>query len=285
MSFHSDIPDYKSYSEDVYYMHSIHNDFWKGFGGLILRAANNNAKCLKDILNEFAALIPCQPTTNWGWDFLQNEIDYYVREIKKKVNQDNFDIAMDALSILVKTGYLSVEDLNHFLEELNIGYIYTYNISNFNNINYFWNVREKINLIDNMSKTQKIVLSVSQQAYEEINRAKKTLEDAQIDERARKDAVRSCVSAMEAIIKEYGEASDIKIATQNLKIAKIWGKEKIVKEGLSLFNMMHELYPDLRHGSIEKSIMSIEETEYWIGRISNFINYMVKMSKKIKDSI
>lgn len=277
MSFCNDIPDYKSYLEDIYYMHSIPNDFWKGFSGLILRAANNNANNLKDILNNFAALVPCQHTTNWGWNFLQNEIDYYIREIKNKVNQGYFYIAMDALSILVRIGDLGVEELNQFLEELKIGYIYQYDI-----LNFYWNIREKIGVVDNIAETQKVVLSVSQQAYEEINRAKKALEDAQTDERARKDAVRSCINAMEAIIKEYGKTSDIKTATQNLKTTKVWGKEKIVKEGLSLFNTMHELYPDLRHGSTEKSVMSLEESEYWIGRISNFINYMIKMARRIK---
>lgn len=47
-----------------------------------------------------------------------------------------------------------------------------------------------------------MVKSTSQQAFEEFERAIITLEDAD-NERARKDAVRSCASAMEAI-KQFG---------------------------------------------------------------------------------
>ena len=54
-----------------------------------------------------------------------------------------------------------------------------------------------------------------------------------------------------------------------------------MKEGHSIFNTMHRLYPDLRHGSTEVSTMSIEEAEYWIGRISNYLKYMQKMAKKM----
>ena len=85
---------------------------------------------------------------------------------------------------------------------------------------------------------------------------------------------------MEAVIKAYGNDDEIGNATKNLRGEQIWGLEDIVKEGNSIFNSMHRFYPDLRHGSTEVSTMPIEEAEYWIGRISNYLKYMQKMAHK-----
>ena len=126
-----------------------------------------------------------------------------------------------------------------------------------------------------------MIFSVSQQANEEIRRARKSLEDAG-DERAIKDALRSCVSAMEAVVKELGQDDEIGKATKNLRNEQIWGADCIVKEGLSIFNNMHKMYPDLRHGSTESSSLTLNEAEYWIGRILNYIQYMDKQQKIIK---
>lgn len=128
--------------------------------------------------------------------------------------------------------------------------------------------------------TQEIVKSDFEQAYEEYGRAVDTLKDA-INERARKDAVRSCINAMESIVKICGEDNDIKNATKKLKTSKKWGNnDYFVKQGSSIFNKIHELYPDLRHGSTEISEMPLEEAEYRISVISAFINYMVKYAEK-----
>lgn len=98
--------------------------------------------------------------------------------------------------------------------------------------------------------------------------------------RARKDAVRSCASAMEAIIKAFGNNDEIGEATKILRSEKCWGLDDIVKDGNSIFNSLHRFYPDLRHGSTEISTMPIEEAEYWIGRMNTYIRYMKKMADK-----
>ncbi len=115
--------------------------------------------------------------------------------------------------------------------------------------------------------------SISKQACDEIRRAIKSLEDTS-DDRAIKDALRSCVSALEAVVKALGHDEEIGNATRNLRNENLWGNEEIVKEGNSIFNTMHRLYPDLRHGSTSSSILSVNEAQYWIGRILNYIKYM-----------
>ena len=99
-------------------------------------------------------------------------------------------------------------------------------------------------LTKKIDETKEIVFSVSQQAYEHFQQAKKQLENAS-NERARKDAVRDCASAMEAIIKEFGKVNDIQDAYKKLRDAKVWGKDEIVKDGYAMFNTLHRLYPDL----------------------------------------
>ncbi len=276
MSFKNDVPNYKSYREDKYHMQTVPNAVWSELEGLI-RRYSNDASTLKGYLNRFSEIIPCEPTTNWGWDFLASEIGYFVRCIKNKVTNGRFDIFMDCMGALVDCVSGRDEEINDFFEEHKIGYYCT--VDTFN-IRIHWHIREDSDIVDEMSSTKSIIKSASQQAYDEFENAIRSLENSK-NERSRKDAVRSCVSALEAVIKAYGNDDEIGNATKILRAEKVWGLEDIVKEGHSIFNTMHRLYPDLRHGSTEVSTMSIEEAEYWIGRISNYLKYMQKMAKKM----
>ena len=275
MSFKNDIPNYKSYSEEKYHMQTVPSTVWSELEGLI-RRYSNNASTLKGYLNRFSEIIPCEPTTNWGWDFLANDISNFVYAIKRKVANGRFDVFMDCMAVLVDGVLGRDEEINEFFEEHRIGYYCFIDTFNFR---VHWCVKDDSDIVDEMSATKIMVKSASQQAYDEFENAIKSLENSK-NERSRKDAVRSCVSAMEAVIKAYGNNDEIGNATKILRAEKVWGLEDIVKEGHSIFNTMHRLYPDLRHGSTEISTMSIEEAEYWIGRISNYLKYMKKMANK-----
>ena len=257
-------------------MKSVPDDLWSELQGLVRKASSDEHK-LKSIFNTFAEIIPCAPTEAWSWGFLENEISDFVFNIKKKAHNGRFDKFMDCLVVLVDVGDLSVEELNDFLEEHNIGY---YCEKDAFTHEFYWIPRDRDKVISEISETQDMIRSTSQQAFEEFERAKKSLEDATNDERARKDAVRSCLSALEAVVKEYGGENDIKRASRNLRDSGKWGMDDIVKEGDALFSNMHRLYPDLRHGSTETSNMSLEEAEYWIGRFSVYLRYMQKMAEK-----
>lgn len=118
------------------------------------------------------------------------------------------------------------------------------------------------------------------QAVEHYQQAKRQLADA-TDERRRKDSVRDCASAMESIIKILGRADDIKVASKNLRSSHQWGIDEIVKDGDGIFNTLHRLYPDLRHGALETSSMSVNEARYWIDRISTYISYMIRIHEDV----
>lgn len=275
MSFKNDNPDWKVCMEDAWNMKSIPHEVWPELCGLI-RKASTNEHVLKAILNSIAEILPCETTASWSWSWLEREISEYVSNIRAKVANGRFDKFMDCLMVLVEVGDLSIDDINDFLEEHKIGY---YCEKDAFKGTYHWISRDKSLLVDEMNETQAVIESVSHQAYEEFERAKVSLESA-TEERARKDAVRSCLSALEAVIKEYGKNQDIKKASKNLRDSGKWGLDDIVKEGDALFSNMHRLYPDLRHGSTELGSMSMEEAEYWIGRFSNYMRYMKKMAER-----
>ena len=277
MAFKKDIPVYKSYSEEKFYMHSVPDEVWSELSGLIKRYSNNNPDTLKKYLNRFSESIPCEPTQNWGWDFLVGDIAIFVRRIREKAENGRFEVFMDCVAILIDGVDERVTDINDFFADHKIGYVC--DLEPFSK-QVIWNVRDESDIVEELVSAQSVIKTVSQQAYEEIERAIKTLESAFRDERARKDAVRSCASAMEAVVKEYGNENDIKKASRNLRDEKIWGSDRIVKDGDAIFNSLHSDYPDLRHGSIESSKMPIEEAEYWISRIATYLKYMRKMASK-----
>lgn len=85
------------------------------------------------------------------------------------------------------------------------------------------------------------------------------------------------MSAMESLLKQVTGESDIKDATTKLKndTAK-WGIPDISKDGLSIWNRLHDLYPDVRHGNPVVSTIDKEAVYYWIERIMVFIQYITK---------
>lgn len=276
MSFKDDNPNWKLYSNSVRNMNTVPPMAFAELEGLI-RKSSNDSRELKGVLNGFAEIIPCEPTQNWGWNFLENDIAIYVDALKAKVNKGKFPVFMDCLAVLINVGDLRLEDINEFLEDNNIGYCAEYNF----NHQVTWRSIEESDVIERLEEAQATLSSVSKQACDEIRRARKSLEDSD-DERAIKDSLRSCVSAMEAVIKEFGHDDEIGNATKNLRDAKIWGNDDIVKEGNTIFNTMHRLYPDLRHGSTKSSNLTLNEAEYWIGRILNYIQYMDKQQNLVK---
>ena len=88
---------------------------------------------------------------------------------------------------------------------------------------------------------------------------------------------------------ELGADDEIGEATKHLRDERdsdgkhIWGPVQMVKDGNSLFNLLHELYPDVRHGTqdFNTADMSIEEAEYFVGRVTVFMKYIAARAKKL----
>lgn len=276
MSFVNDVPNYKTLESDIYFTDELPDDIWDEFHAYAARVARKiGTKKAVNILNDIV-LLP--PTTNWGESFLQEDLDYAIRTIR---NKGDFPLAMDAILTIVQKGCLNLDEINDWLMRNKIGYFIAENPVH----NYiggsFWKNRETIdNIASELEDTSSMVKSVSQQALEHLEQAKFQLENIE-NERARKDAVRDCASAMEAVIKEYGKINDIRDATKSLRGSGKWGKDEIVKDGDAIFNTLHRLYPDLRHGSTESSEMTREEAIYWVDRIMAYIKYMIRKCESL----
>lgn len=72
------------------------------------------------------------------------------------------------------------------------------------------------------------------------------------------------------MIKELGGNDEIGEATRNLKDTQddqgvaLCGPVELVKDGNNLFNLLHRLYPDVRHGTQDPitADMTMEEAEF-----------------------
>lgn len=268
-------------------MQTVPKDAWTSLESLI-RSAATDANKLKAIINNIAEISGGQLTTNWNWGFLEQDISSCVFDLRKKVNGRNkkhFDAFMDSLEVLNSIGELSLSKINEFLEDFNIGY---HCEKGFNH-KVIWSPVENAGAVEAIAEVKKSVKPLSQQACERFESALRQFEDVSLSERARKDAVRSCIDAMEALVKELGGDDEIGEATKNLKDTEdakgnlLWGPVEIVKDGNGIFNLLHKLYPDVRHGTqdVATAEMTMEEAEYFVGRITTFVKYIVARAKKL----
>lgn len=287
MAFKDDIPEFRAIADGELYMHTVPDEIWTPMESLIRKAAANADK-LRAIINNIAEITGGQMTNNWGWNFLENDIPDCVAGIRQMVKGkrvEHFEAFMDCLGVLHDIGDLTVDDINRFLEDYGIGY----RCDSERGVGLTWSPIENISVVDDIVDAQIQIKSLSQQAYERFESALRQFEDVSCDERARKDAVRSCIDAMEALIKELGAEEEIGNATKRLKDEKdgngvlLWGPVEMVKDGNNLFNLLHKLYPDVRHGTqdITTANMSIEEAEYFVRRITAYVKYMTARAKKL----
>jgi hypothetical protein len=249
------------------------DEFGGALQGFITRYCRSTGT-LKGVLHDLAGRIPMQPTGNWGWDYLVRDLD----ECVGRLCQLPFPKIMDFLSDL--SGYealdIRLDDLNEFLAHLQVGYV----LKSSHFYGYYWELREDVeSRAEAVDETAPYVKDVCSQAFDHLEQAKKHLVNGASD-RDRKDAIRDCLSAMESLLKALSNTSDIKDATATLRKEGSWGLDLIVKDGLSLWDRLHQLYPDVRHGNPHASDIGDAEALYWTERISCFIRYIARMRKE-----
>lgn len=137
MNFKQCHPKYESYKSDEYFVNDLPDGFISALEGFVLRYVEETNE-LKHTCNELARMIPCETTSNWGWDFLLSDFKERLWQLGKK----KFEKMMDFLGFLTRE-YISgsrIDELNEFLSDYNIGYVAIYdNISGI-----IWNLREEL---------------------------------------------------------------------------------------------------------------------------------------------
>lgn len=274
MSFKAEHKSYKGYESDDFYVAKLPDGMSAALQGFITRQCEDERE-LKAVINDIAGRIPTELTTNWGWSFLIEDLPYYVN----KLCNLPLPKVMDFLSDVCTNSHLSfsVEDLNELLEDLAVGYVL---VADRWSGSASWELRSNVSSrAEVVEDTTPHVKDVCSQTLDHLEQAKEHLLNTAND-RDRKDAIRDCMSAMESMLKTLSGKSDIKDATTALRAATTWGPDIIVKDGLSLWDRMHDLYPDIRHGNPKKSVLTDEEALYWLERITCFIRYMSRVSKR-----
>jgi hypothetical protein len=133
-----------------------------------------------------------------------------------------------------------------------------------------------------LQETIKTVPNIYQQTQSHLIQARQHIASIN-DERSRKDAVRDCLSAMEALVKQISGINDVRDAIEHIKKGD-YGPKPILRDGRSLWDRVHELYPDVRHGAGETSNITEAEALYWIERILAFVNYLARVGKNNQQS-
>jgi hypothetical protein len=276
MSFREDFPYYEAFQDGKYIYTKMPSGVVSALKGLILRFAETS-KDLKKICNDIAICIPHEPTTNWGQDFLINDLGDLLDALStKKIYK-----FMDYLISFVQTqnSFELVEDLNNLFEENSFGYRIVYDKEGW--FDCYWQIyKEPERIIEPITVAIKETEDICAQAKSHLEQAKEQLRKTD-NPRAMKDALRDCLSAMEALVKKLSGSDDFDNAINLLKSDDRWSPKNIIRDDSRIWNKIHSLYPDIRHGTAEPSNISKEEAYYWIDRLIAFVVYLARKNKEI----
>jgi len=275
MSFRKTFQDYETYDESEYYFSSIPAGLCSALEGFIIKYCDG-ANQLKSACHMLASHIPCELTNNWGWSFLVEDLSGLLH----RIGNGKFYKLMDFLGDFANK-YLDdhgIEELNDLLKEYEVGYrLYKDQFQG-----SIWELATNVSQRTASVEAAKEELRDSfELAFDHLGQAIEHLKKADTD-RSRKDAVRDCMSAMESMLKSLSNQADIKDAITKLREEGRWGPQEIVKDGLSIWNRLHDLYPDIRHGQSAATSISEEEALYWTDRITAFMRYMARRKKTLK---
>lgn len=272
MSFRNDFPNYENSQNDDFYYNKVPTGVVSALKGLIPRFCRD-AQQLKCVCNNIASRIPCEPTQNWGWDWLINDLDDLLDKLSRKKMHKFMDFVYD---IAKPEGNELVEELNDLFDEYEFGYRLNYDLGEL----YWMSYQNPDTANDVIVLAQIEVGDICEQAKEHLEQARNQLQNHN-NTRARKDALRDCLSAMEALVNQFGGNQDINKSVKALREDGRWGEDLIVKDGLGIWNRLHDLYPDIRHGNHIISDISEEEALYWVERILTYFNYITRRKKTI----
>jgi hypothetical protein len=273
LSFKDEHPNYESYgSSGRYKVNEIPPALCSAIQGLIIRIFDT-AEQLKRICDDIATRIPCEPTKNWGWDFLKNDLDDFIWKLKRK----KFHKFMDFLSDFYLENKREI-DLQEFNDDILGDNGLGYRLRSDGTWELATNIEDRTS---GVVEVQEVVKDICSQTMEHLEQSSKHLRNT-LKERDRKDAVRDSLSALESLLKRLTQSKDIKEAAGKLKTDLRWGPKEICNEGLTIWKQIHHLYPDVRHGNPKKSQMTDEEALYWVGKMMNFIKYLSSKKKLFK---
>lgn len=256
--------DYKLYKSDEYYVNEIPRELIEPLKGLII-GHSEDVHELKRFVAIIAKYIPCSPSENWGWNWVLTDLDDYIWKLFKK---NKFNKFMDCLADL-GAELNDLEELNEILNDVNVGYFLEF-------IPFEGHVWHLTNSIENYAATLdeslEVLPSIFESSREHLEQAKIQLSQSDKSSRARKDALRDCISALEALLKQVSAENDFRASVK--KLSEEWDSKAILRDATSIWSYIHDEKPDVRHGNPELIELPIEDTIYYIDRINALIKFI-----------
>jgi hypothetical protein len=278
MSFKEDILNFQDFDDsDVIYTY-IPQGVITALKGLLIKDAHS-ANRLKSLCYDLASRIPTQAPRNWGRDFLVNDFYDLLDRLSDKLPKF-MDFLLD-FTIKEYSPNNFVNELHEIFEENNFGYRLEEKKHPMGHLVYYWEIYKEPGIVTKTIDAAQEEINTCEQALSHLKQARKQLLNSVNDDRARKDAVRDSLSAMEALIKDLGRGDNIEKSIKNLRQRNVWGPDIILNEGLSIWNQMHKSFPDIRHGNPICSSLTQPEALYWIDRLMAYISYIARKNKEI----
>ena len=274
MSFRQKYPNYEQFDERDYHYRSAPKEMLGPIKAYVLRFCKT-ADGLKAVCNHIASLIPTERTQNWGWDWLVNDFE----RLFDLVAEGKLHKLMDFLAFVAERyvrANAELEDLNSVFEQFDFGYRLQLSEHSFT---AEWHTVAEAHLVtQSIHEAILTTADVCEQATQHLRQAKEHLRNDD-DERPRKDAVRDCLSAMESVVKFVTGAPTFDAGCRVLRGDSAFGPRELTADPQRIWDRVHDMYPDVRHGQSSPSTMSYEEAAYWIDRITAITLFLVRVHR------
>lgn len=269
MKFKEQHLNFMTYTHDKYYTNSLPYSFIGNLKGYLHSELMNNDPdeinfIALELQHQLTSIAGVEPGYSGPYEYILEDITSTLRKLERK----GFDYFMDGLaSILVHFG--NEETFNNFLEENNIGFI-AFLLQG----KVHWDIREDVDIpVKMIEEIIPLIPNVYKDTIASLEHAIKLFNDAK-NEKARKNALRECISAVEGFMKSITGTTNIKFADSEIS-KKTYAHTIITRDAIKIWNHIHTDLLDVRHGNNEFiSNLGIEEVTYYIERLMAYIKYI-----------
>lgn len=283
--------NYEVFSNDDFIMNKVDESFLRHMSSIIIQGLRDKVAkeysrsgkrlnfdgCMVKICNIVTEFTLEEETEHWGGDFIIND---YKNKLLNFYNKP-FHRFMDCISKIALGWFKGeiINELNTAFEEHKFGY----RLNNDEN-NPWICINQNYNTGIDLQEVIITVEELCKQTAEHIRQYKEQI-SKQNNLRARKDAIRDCLSAMESLMKKVTNTNSVSNANSYIvKNNEVWGDKMILTDGHKMWKHIQDTYPDVRHGDQGITDMSEEEALYYADRILIYVNYITLIAKKISNN-
>ncbi|HFU7058086.1 TPA: hypothetical protein ACGN81_005179 [Bacillus cereus] len=271
MAFIEDHPHYSTYRHEKWYCDEIPRGISKDIHNLIysylLKDPDEAMHVAVEILHKIQIIAKLSIKQYLSFE----DINYEIKQTLTILEEKEVPDYASALEVILST-FGFADELNQIFEDNNFGYTVSAGRYGIN-----WMLREDTTII--VEQIEEVIEDIPNQYQNTIGHLHQAIGQLNSleNERARKDALRDCISAVEGYIKSITGTDNFPAADTALS-EKIDGEPFILRDGLKIWKQIHRVYPDVRHGNNETvSNLSEDELSYYIDRLMIYIKFINKI--------